>query len=416
MDQRLKELTKAIEEDKEELFDILSKLIQINSENFRTYGNETACPEFVKACFDRFGCDAEVYSPLDIPNFAQHPDYWPGRNLHGRKNCTAILPGTHHDRKLMLAAHHDTVEIGDAKNWTVPPLGGVIRDGKLFGRGACDDKYGIAVAIFLMKKLKELGITLDYDLLFTAYCDEEHGGSNGALAMCLKYPCDDYWNMDGMEYEISDTGVGGGGLIFHLQSQQTTDNCGQVFAGLQVLVRELEVFGARRRQELSEDCNFANTGLADSAMRLLMVNTDPVNLGSGMAKVTYYTNKTQDSIRQELAQLKENVDNKLESLGLMPLEIEQATRFFHCVEGVENNPMVELLQKCGKENDMPLGRMGICLSDLPMFHLYGSPRSVIFGLGRDFGSYGGAHQPDEYVECDKLVAFTKTIAAALLNY
>ena len=78
--------------------------------------------------------------------------------------------------------------------------------------------------------------------------------------------------------------------------------------------------------------------------------------------------------------------------------------------------MVELLQKCGEENGMPLGRMGICLSDLPMFHLYGSPRSVIFGLGRDFGSYGGAHQPDEYVECDKLVAFTKTIAAVLLNY
>jgi acetylornithine deacetylase/succinyl-diaminopimelate desuccinylase-like protein len=46
---------------------------------------------------------------------------------------------------------------------------------------------------------------------------------------------------------------------------------------------------------------------------------------------------------------------------------------------------------------------------------YGSSEAFAFGMGRDFSLPGGAHQPNEYTECDKLVEFTKTIAAYILN-
>ena len=51
----------------------------------------------------------------------------------------------------MLMGHIDTVEIGDISNWDFDPLAGVIKDGKILGRGACDDKYALATVIFLLK-------------------------------------------------------------------------------------------------------------------------------------------------------------------------------------------------------------------------------------------------------------------------
>ena len=102
----------------------------------------------------------------------------------------------------MLMAHLDTVEIGDRANWTVDPFGGEIIDGKIYGRGACDDKYGIAASLFLIKVLQSLGFTPKKNLLFTAYCDEEHGGSHGALAAVLRYPTSRIVNLDGREDQI----------------------------------------------------------------------------------------------------------------------------------------------------------------------------------------------------------------------
>ena len=58
---------------------------------------------------------------------------------------------------------------------------------------------------------------------------------------------------------------------------------------------------------------------------------------------------------------------------------------------------------------------GSCLSDLSVISKYGSSEAFAFGMGRDFSLPGGAHQPNEYIECDKLVEFTKTIAAYIVN-
>ena len=58
---------------------------------------------------------------------------------------------------------------------------------------------------------------------------------------------------------------------------------------------------------------------------------------------------------------------------------------------------------------------GSCLSDLSVISKYGSARAFGFGAGRDFSQEGGAHQPNEYIRCDKLLDYTKTIAAYVLK-
>ena len=58
---------------------------------------------------------------------------------------------------------------------------------------------------------------------------------------------------------------------------------------------------------------------------------------------------------------------------------------------------------------------GSCLSDLSVISKYGSSRAFAFGMGRDFSQPGGSHQPNEYIECDKLIEYAKTVAAYIIK-
>ncbi|MBA2390340.1 MAG: M20/M25/M40 family metallo-hydrolase, partial [Geodermatophilaceae bacterium] len=56
---------------------------------------------------------------------------------------------------VLFVGHMDTVAIGEPAHWTVDPFGGEVRGGRLYGRGACDNKAGIAVAITLLGYLRD---------------------------------------------------------------------------------------------------------------------------------------------------------------------------------------------------------------------------------------------------------------------
>ena len=70
----LSAILKMIDNRKQELFDLLASLIQINSENFGSHGNEQACAEYVRDLCLELGLETEMYSPLELKGFTEHPD------------------------------------------------------------------------------------------------------------------------------------------------------------------------------------------------------------------------------------------------------------------------------------------------------------------------------------------------------
>lgn len=97
----------------------------------------------------------------------------------GRDNLAAVVPGSDPSApRLVIVAHMDTVPIGEG--WTRPPLGGVVEDGKLYGRGACDMKAGLAVGIGLLEALLTTGTTPRGDVVLYLTVDEEAPGMLGA--------------------------------------------------------------------------------------------------------------------------------------------------------------------------------------------------------------------------------------------
>lgn len=67
--------------------------------------------------------------------------------LPGRRNLMVTVPGLSDEPRLVYICHMDTVTLGDGWNADTPPLGAVVRNDKLYGRGACDMKGGLACAI-----------------------------------------------------------------------------------------------------------------------------------------------------------------------------------------------------------------------------------------------------------------------------
>lgn len=73
--------------------------------------------------------------------------------LPDRCNLMVTVPGTDDEPRLVFICHMDTVTLGDGWADGTPPLGAVVRAGKLYGRGACDMKSGLACAISALFRL-----------------------------------------------------------------------------------------------------------------------------------------------------------------------------------------------------------------------------------------------------------------------
>lgn len=98
-----------------------------------------------------------------------------------RKNLMATVPAEGDGPRLILLAHIDTVPIGGG--WTVDPLGGEIINDRIYGRGACDMKGGVAVSLGLVEALTKQKRGMRGDLVFVATVDEEAPDMAGAQAL-----------------------------------------------------------------------------------------------------------------------------------------------------------------------------------------------------------------------------------------
>lgn len=414
----LQNILSLIDQRKDELFTLLSDLVRINSENAGPWGNEAEIAGYIAGLCRRLGLETELYSPLELENFKDHPDYLPGRNLENRPNVTAVWKGKSDENRLMLMGHSDTVLIGDPEQWTVDPLGGEIRDGKIWGRGACDDKYAIATALFLIRLLKEQGFEPAANLVFTAYSDEERGGSHGALAASLRYPCERIVNMDCKNFEIWHSASGGGELFYRYHTAQPVDSAALAASAIPVVMKELQAFADRRKAELSENRFYKGTIIPETSMRYMHVHVGNVgaDLGCGEILFVFYTDKTKEEIDAELRALETVISEKLAPMGIVGDGFRPNTRFFHYGFSEPDCDSIRDMQAAAME---AVGRevrpCGSCLSDLSVILKYGSKQAYGFGIGRDFDSYGGAHQPDELMECDRLVEYAKIIAAYVLR-
>ena len=107
-------------------------------------------------------------SPTGTPGDS---DRYPRLNVIARREGGRPGPCVH------LNGHLDVVEAG--QGWTVAPFAGLVRDGRIYGRGACDMKGGLAAAVVAAETLLELAPDLPGAVEISGTVDEESGGWGG---------------------------------------------------------------------------------------------------------------------------------------------------------------------------------------------------------------------------------------------
>jgi acetylornithine deacetylase/succinyl-diaminopimelate desuccinylase-like protein len=149
-----------LKEVEEEVTQFLSELIRINTTN--PPGNETAAAKYVAKRLSSEGFECDI--------FESAPE---------RGSVITRLKGTGEKPNLLLLSHLDVVA-ADAKEWSVDPFGGVVKNGFVWGRGALDMKGMTAIEVMVMKLLKRNNVKLKGDVVLAATADEEQGGLSGA--------------------------------------------------------------------------------------------------------------------------------------------------------------------------------------------------------------------------------------------
>jgi acetylornithine deacetylase len=104
-----------------------------------------------------------------------------GLGFEGRPQLVAHLPGAGGGKSLLLNGHIDVVSSEPRERWTSDPNAAEIRHGRLYGRGACDMKGGVAAIVVAVDALSSVGARLRGDLTVCTVTDEESTGC-GALA------------------------------------------------------------------------------------------------------------------------------------------------------------------------------------------------------------------------------------------
>ena len=112
-----------------------------------------------------------------------HDPAWPGAEMPRR--MLPLVAGTwrggHPGPRILLVGHVDVVPVGDIRTWTSPPFEPVVRNGQLYGRGACDMKGGVVAALEAVRAIAESGADLAGEVVVLTVPSEEDGGG-GALA------------------------------------------------------------------------------------------------------------------------------------------------------------------------------------------------------------------------------------------
>ena len=107
------------------------------------------CAELIGRRLEKFGFT------VDYPIAEGRPEHTPA---HPRMNVVGLKRGQSMRPLVHLNGHFDVVPVG--AGWTVDPFGGLVRDGRIYGRGSCDMKAGITAAVYAAEAIRRAGIAM----------------------------------------------------------------------------------------------------------------------------------------------------------------------------------------------------------------------------------------------------------------
>ena len=169
-----KKLFEAIETRRDDLIALTQDLVRIPTINPPGDHYLEIC-EYLRRRLAVSGFETELIRGDGTPGDSDRYPRW---------NIVARRPGDHPGECVHFNSHTDVVEVG--QGWTKDPFGGELEDGKIFGRGTCDMKGGLAASIIAAEAFIEVLPDYSGAIEISGTADEETGGYGGVAYLAEK--------------------------------------------------------------------------------------------------------------------------------------------------------------------------------------------------------------------------------------
>ena len=379
--------------DEAESVDLLQSLVRIDTVN--PPGNVEAAIELCRGILARAGFDCRI-AQLEA----------------AKPNLIATL-GSGIGPTLCLNAHLDVVPVGDLTAWHSAPFAAEIRNGRVYGRGALDDKASVVAQVMAGLAVARSGIAIAGNLIVNSVADEEIGGPAGAaLIVGERHIAPDFVIVGEPTRNRVCVGERGGGLI-RIEVRGRTAHGALPWEGANA-IEGMAVILAALRTELwpkleershpyfdhsSASVNIIEGGLKDNVVPDLCVAS---------IDRRYIPGEDPDECLAELAQIAQSTVRDLNGVSVEVCYSGEVNRARMTDPG---SPLVRSMQSANRKLGLATELTGFSMAtDGRFFAAAGFP-TIIYGPGDP----KLAHVPNESIGIDELMDATRAYALAAVE-
>jgi len=418
----LKKISETVDAQSEELFQFTQNLVRIPS----LPGKEQPAQALVAKKLEALNLKVDRLRS-DYDELKNHPAYGDDGlaskdriNIIGRwKGVHSRGPAPSTARSLILNGHIDVVPPGNDAFWEDSPWSGAIKNGKLYGRGSCDMKAGLASALFAIQALQSVGFGPVQDLLFESVIGEESGGIGTLTTLVKGYEADAAIVLEPTRLNICPVQAGAlafrikiAGRSAHACLKKSGESAIEKFCFLFEALNELE---KRRHREQSN-------ALYDDPHQIAPLNIGTIRGGSWHSTVPdevviegrfgVFPSESIEKAKSALAQTLDQTAEKDPWLKNHPPSLEWIEGQFEPACADLGAPIIQTLSDCFQAVAGHRAKLeGVTYgSDLQLFINYGKIPAVLFGPG----DIAQAHSVDEYVSLGDVILCTKVLASTIL--
>lgn len=384
-------------------------------------GDEGAVQERVEEMFRSRGMEIDRWetSREEILPYLEHVGDQP--RYKGRPNVVGIRRGSGIGRSMMLNGHIDVVDPGDASFWTHGPYSGHVEGDRLYGRGACDMKGGMATFLTALDALDAAGVRLAGDVRIASTVGEEDGGF-GSLGTILRGHRADgvvITEPSGLEIKAAQAGS----LVCRLTITGKSAHGGLRDEGVSAvekfipIFQDLQIWEADRNRDLQHPLyegiankvpisfGYVRAGEWHSTVPETLVAEGRIGLLPGEDMHEF-----QEQVRQRIM----SVAERDPWLREHPPELEWISGQFAPGETKPDEPLPQALAAAhervtGEPATISAMTAG---TDLRLYTEIGEMPCIIYGAGH----VTVAHQHDEHISISEVQTAAKTIAALLIDW
>ena len=419
MEKKPPKISDAVEAARGELISFLQKMVQTSS----LPNHEHEVQNLVVQKLLSMGLEVE-FVPSNFDDLKDHPAFGDdGFSPTDRVNVVGRWAGTQagDGKSLILNGHVDVVPPGDLSLWADSPWSGVVRDGKLYGRGSCDMKAGLCAGIFAVDVLQRLGYQPARDILIESVIGEESGGIGTLTTIVKGYTADAVILLEPTRLELSP--VQSGALTFRLTVFGRSIHAAMKAYGVSAIEKFALLLNAINKLDVERHQNFKHPLFDDPN------NVAPISIGTvrggewhstvpeevvAEGRMGVFPGESNESARQALEDVLQLTAASDPWLRQNPPRVDWFEGQFESGETPLDHPLIQNLKEAHQHvtGSAPTMRAVTYGSDMRLFTNHARVAATHYGPG----DVSMAHAANEFVPLDEVVTVTKVIANLITQW